>query len=119
MTTPQITILTGPVNIEQSAPAADRLLSGNPQQTIANYFTDPSNQFFVGKWTSTPGKWRVRYTEHEFCLITYGQALIRGDDGTVHSFGAGDAFVVPAGFSGTWEVVSDCTKIYVIFEKIT
>ncbi len=38
-------------------------LAGNPQQTIANYFTDPTNQFFVGKWTSTPGTWRVRYTE--------------------------------------------------------
>jgi len=23
---------------------------------------------------------------------------------------------VPAGFSGTWEVVEDCSKIYAIFE---
>jgi uncharacterized cupin superfamily protein len=24
--------------------------------------------------------------------------------------------VIPAGFSGTWEVVEDCAKIYAIFE---
>jgi uncharacterized protein len=32
------------------------------------------------------------------------------------SFGAGDAFLIPAGFTGTWEVVEDCSKIYAIFE---
>jgi uncharacterized cupin superfamily protein len=45
--------------------------------------------------------------------------VLTGDDGAASSFGAGDAFVVPAGFSGTWEVVVDCTKIYAIFEKLT
>jgi len=32
------------------------------------------------------------------------------------SFAAGDAFVIPAGFTGTWEVLDDCAKIYAIFE---
>ena len=34
-------------------------------------------------------------------------------------FGAGAAFVVPAGFEGTWEVIEDCTKFYAIFEART
>jgi uncharacterized cupin superfamily protein len=30
---------------------------------------------------------------------------------------AGDTFVIPAGFVGTWEVLEDCRKIYAIFER--
>jgi uncharacterized cupin superfamily protein len=48
-----------------------------------------------------------------------GRIVLTSDDGAAYSFGAGDAFVIPAGFSGTWEVVVDCTKIYAIFEKLT
>ena len=29
---------------------------------------------------------------------------------------AGDRFVIQAGFSGTWEVLEACRKVYVIFE---
>ena len=67
----------------------------------------------------TRGKWRVRYTENELCVMTAGRVIIESDGGTRESFAAGDAFVVPAGFSGTWEVVEDCTKIYGIFEART
>ena len=30
---------------------------------------------------------------------------------------AGDRFVIPAGFRGTWEVLETCRKIYVTFEQ--
>ena len=29
---------------------------------------------------------------------------------------AGDSFVVPSGFGGSWEVLEDCRKLYAIFE---
>ncbi|HLD67170.1 MAG TPA: cupin domain-containing protein, partial [Pseudomonas sp.] len=29
----------------------------------------------------------------------------------------GDRFVIPAGFSGTWEVLEPCRKVYVMFEQ--
>ena len=38
---------------------------------------------------------------------------IRGEK---HEFRAGDAFVVPAGFEGTWEVVEPSKKWYAVFE---
>jgi uncharacterized cupin superfamily protein len=115
--TSKIIPLSAPVAAEPSTPAPDRLIAGTPTQSISNYFTDPTGQFFAGRWSSTTGTWRVRYTENELCVITDGQVVLTGDDGAVNSFGAGDAFVVPAGFSGTWQVVRDCTKIYAIFEK--
>jgi uncharacterized protein len=36
--------------------------------------------------------------------------------GEKHELRAGDAFVVPAGFEGTWEVTEPCKKWYAIFE---
>ena len=116
--TSRIIPLSAAVDAEVSTQPAERLLAGSPQQSISNYFTDPSGQFFAGRWSSTRGKWRVRYTENELCVMTAGKIVLTGEDGAVNSFGAGDAFVVPAGFSGTWEVLVDCTKIYAIFEKL-
>jgi uncharacterized cupin superfamily protein len=105
-------------NIEatESAPAPDRLLSGEPRQRVANHYADPTEQFFAGTWSSTRGKWRVRYTEHEFCHMLRGSVVITADTGERSDFSGGDTFVIPAGFSGTWEVVQDCVKLYAIFE---
>jgi uncharacterized protein len=112
----QIITFAEPVEPELSTPAADRLLAGSPTQSVSNYFTDPTNQFFCGRWASTRGKWRVRYSENEFCHITHGKVRITAQDGRIHQFGAGDSFVIPAGFEGTWEVMEDCVKLYAIFE---
>ena len=38
-------------------------------------------------------------------------------DGTFRVLRAGDRFVIPAGFKGTWEVLEPCRKIYVMFEQ--
>jgi uncharacterized cupin superfamily protein len=111
--------LSGPIEPELSAPAADRLIAGNPRQAVSNYFSDGTQQFFAGRWSSTRGTWRVRYSENELCVMTAGRVLITAEDGSANTFAAGDAFVVPAGFSGTWEVLEDCTKIYAIFEART
>src|SRR5215467_13744304 len=111
-----ISILAGPVESQESALAADRLLSGSPLTRVSNYFTDRTQQFFAGRWSATRGKWRVRYTENELCVMTAGRVIIESTAGERSSFGPGDAFVIPAGFSGTWEVIEDCAKIYGIFE---
>jgi uncharacterized protein len=102
-----------------SVPAAERLIAGKPEHSVWNFFADGSQQFFAGRWASTRGKWRVRYTENELCVITAGRVVIESESGERSSFGPGDAFVVPAGFVGTWEVLEDCSKVYAIFEART
>ena len=104
------------VDPEVSEPPAERLLAGAPELAVRNFFADATQQFFAGRWSATRGKWRVRYTENELCVMTAGRVIIESDAGERLSFRAGEAFVVPAGFSGTWEVVEDCSKIYAIFE---
>lgn len=108
--------LDGPHEPERSEPPPERLIAGNPELQVRNFFTDTTQQFFAGRWSATRGKWRVRYSENELCVMTAGRVVIISDGGERTSFGPGDAFVVPAGFSGTWEVVEDCAKIYAIFE---
>jgi uncharacterized protein len=100
-----------------SRPAADRVLSGDPVQTVRNLFADPTGQFFAGTWSSTPGRWRVSYTESEFCHLLEGVIRITAVDGNAWTFAAGASFVVPAGFSGVWEVVEPARKLYAIFES--
>jgi uncharacterized cupin superfamily protein len=114
---PHIISLSADVEAEISSPAADQLLAGHPEQRIWNFFADPTQQFFAGRWSSTQGTWRVRYTENELCVIVGGKVVLTSDAGARHAFGPGDAFIVPAGFCGSWEVTEDCTKIYAIFES--
>src|SRR5437763_13082403 len=109
-----IVLLDGPVEAEESAPAADRLIAGKPVTRVSNYFSDSTQQFFAGRWSATRGKWRVHYTENELCVMTAGRVVIESDSGERNTFVSGDAFVMPAGFSGTWEVLEDCSKIYAI-----
>ncbi|HSY04709.1 MAG TPA: cupin domain-containing protein [Steroidobacteraceae bacterium] len=113
---PAIVRLDGHMSAELSEPPAERLLAGTPQLQVRNFFSDTTQQFFAGRWSATRGKWRVRYTENELCVMTAGRVIIESAGGERSSFGPGDAFVVPAGFDGTWEVVEDCAKIYAIFE---
>lgn len=110
---------SSPLAGDSSSPDADRLVAGDPRQTVANYFSDTTGQFHSGIWSSTRGKWRIRYSESEFCCLTKGRVVLENGAGERWPFGPGQAFVVPSGFEGTWEVVEDCTKFYAIFEART
>lgn len=101
---------------ERFLPAAEKLIGGHPEQTVRNHYSDASQQFHAGEWTGEPGIWRVRYSEHEFCYITRGRVRITDAAGRETLVQAGDAFMVPAGFSGRWEVLEPTHKFYVIFE---
>src|SRR6201995_5929784 len=86
---------------------ADRLLSGKPITRVSNYFSDSTQQFHAGRWSATRGKWRVAYTENELCIMTSGKVVIESATGERNTFATGDVFVVPAGFSGSWEVLDE------------
>jgi uncharacterized cupin superfamily protein len=101
---------------EATAPDPTRLLSGTPRQRTWNVYSDPGARFHAGQWASSPGRWRVRYTEHEFCCLLEGHVAIESESGIRTEFRAGDAFVVPQGFAGTWSVLEPTVKLYVIYE---
>jgi len=113
---PIVAFRAGAPAVQCSAPTPENQIAGRPQFSAWNHYTDPSNQFFAGIWSATRGTWRVRYTEHELCHLLAGRIVIVSTDGERCEFAAGDTFVVPAGFTGTWEVIEDCRKVYAIFE---
>lgn len=100
---------------ESVNPLPENILAGIPRARASNQYVI-GEEFFCGFWSSTAGKWRVRYTEHEFCVLIEGRVRIESSGGERHEFRAGDAFVVPAGFVGIWEVSEPCKKWYSIFE---
>jgi uncharacterized protein len=101
---------------ETYRPPADRILSGDPLQTAWNLFTSADGRFSSGIWESKPGKWRCVFTENEFCQILSGILVVTGDDGQTATYRAGDAFVSPAGFTGTWDVIETVRKHYAFYE---
>jgi uncharacterized protein len=102
---------------ESVAIPPDRVVTGHPSTTVDNRYSSSDAKFHAGLWTSTVGCWQVRYTEHEYCVLTRGRVRLTSTDGVVLEFKAGDAFVIPAGFCGTWATLEDCAKHYVIYES--
>jgi uncharacterized protein len=101
---------------QTSAPAPEKVVAGDPRQQLWNAFSDPSGRFHVGRWASSEGTWNVNYTERELCHLLAGVIRLVDDSGGRWTFRAGDTFMIDKGFTGSWEVVEACSKIYAIFE---
>ena len=102
---------------EHYRPTPEKVLKGDPAQSVTNHYSSPCNQFHAGLWEGEPGQWTIRYTEHEYCEILQGVSVIRDEQGNAKTVRAGDRFVIPAGLVGTWEVLETCRKVYVMFEQ--
>ncbi|UUW70917.1 cupin domain-containing protein [Pseudomonas oryzihabitans] len=95
---------------------AEKRLAGDPLQSLWLDYEDGSGVFAVGHWHSEVGKWRVSYTEEEYCQILEGVSLVTDDQGHPTRLEPGSSFVVPRGFQGTWEVVEPTLKRFVVYE---
>ena len=117
MTSSSVRILAAPTDAgEEYFVDPVKLIRGNPRQTAWVQYTDPSGKFFAGFWASETGKWRISYTEQEYCSILEGVSVITDDQGVAVTVRPGDEFVIPRGFNGTWEVVEATRKRFVIHE---
>jgi phosphoethanolamine N-methyltransferase len=100
---------------EKGAPSAP--ISGKPKTTTQNFYTDATGSFFSGIWTSTKGKWPVSYKEEEFVCLISGAAKLTAANGKSKTFKKGEAFMIPAGFTGTWETLRPIKKFYAIQDR--
>ncbi len=113
---PSLVEFTSPVPAETTPVDAAKVERGSPVATVANHYSDAGARFHCGVWSSTPGRWRVAYTEHEFCHLLDGRVRLVAADGTAREFRAGDAWVIPSGWRGTWETLEPARKYYAIYE---
>jgi uncharacterized cupin superfamily protein len=105
-----------PPDLAAYRPAPGRIMAGDPVQRAWNLYSSADGRFHAGLWECEPGRWRVVFTENEFCELLEGTLVVTDEDDTSRRYGAGDAFVTPAGYTGTWEVLSRARKRYVIYE---
>jgi uncharacterized cupin superfamily protein len=97
---------------ETSRPDPAKVVRGDPVHTTWNL--EETDGLYAGLWQSTPGAWRVDWTEWEYFHILSGHCVLTGDDGSVQDLRAGDALIVRPGFKGVWETVETTLKEYVI-----
>ena len=91
-----------------------KVVAGTPLTGFVTAHDDEAAGFWSGVWASQVGAWRVAYEETELCVILEGRARLASDDGTSATYGPGEAFVIPRGFSGVWETLEPLRKIYAI-----
>lgn len=96
----------------QSRPDPARVISGDP--VFLTWNLEEADGLYCGIWQSTPGKWRIVYTEWEYCRILSGLSVLTQDGGAARIVRTGDSFMIRPGFIGTWEVMETTTKDYVI-----
>jgi len=97
-------------------PAPERLIRGPAAQQVWVHYADPSGAYCVGIWACQDGAWRVQYTEHEYCQMLQGLVRLTDDQGASVDLKAGDCFVIPAGFTGTWDVLEPARKVFALYE---
>ena len=109
-----IKIASGVGEPEIEAIDPEKVVAGDPIATTENIYTNAAETFFSGVWSSNEGKWRISYGEDEFCVLLSGRVALTDAAGETQTFAAGDAFVIPAGFEGTWETLEPVRKLYAI-----
>jgi uncharacterized cupin superfamily protein len=105
----------GAPKVEKGAPDPSRLISGKRLTNTWNHWEGEDGRLWSGIWESTPGKVKVSYDEWEFCHIISGECVLTAEGKRKgERFKKGDAFIIPPGFTGTWETVKKLKKHYVI-----
>ena len=83
------------------------MLAGYPLQAARNFLCRSQRPVLGrGFWEGAAGRWRINYTEEEFCHLLSGTVVLTDDVGASRRFEAGASFVIPAGFTGAWENLS-------------
>ena len=83
--------------------------------TTNQWYGDPSGSFKTGFWAAQRGKAEITYTIDEFCVLLEGVVRLTDAAGHVEIYRSGDTFLIPNGFTGTWETVEPVRKFYAVF----
>lgn len=83
------------------------------QGGVHSFYRSADGQIDVGVWQGSAGRVSIAaYPSDELWHIVSGHVDFVSEAGEAQSFGAGDCFVLPKGYSGTAEFSDDFRKIY-------
>ena len=98
--------------IERGWPAGIKV----PTERGQILFLSVSGEYACGVWEGEPGTIPLAsYPVDEFCTILAGHVTLVGANGTRQTFERGMSFVVPVGFSGSWEMPQGCKKHFAAY----
>jgi hypothetical protein len=96
----------------------DILVAGQLNMKVATLFS--GKELSVSIFECTPAKTdhRTRPNESdEFVYVLSGKLILTEPAGTVHQYQAGDSLVLPAGYTGTWEMQGNYREIAITAKK--
>jgi uncharacterized cupin superfamily protein len=94
------------------------LVAGQLNMRVATLFN--GKQLHASIFESTPAKTnhKTRPTDgDEFVHVVSGKLVLTEPNGTVHQYLPGDSLVLPAGYTGTWEMQGNYREIAVTASK--
>jgi len=100
--------------------APDETIRPDPAKVIygapvhRTWLAEDRAPLFAGIWQSTPGKWHVSYAEWEYFNILSGNGILTDADGIATPLAPGSRHIIRPGFTGTFEVITELTKDFVI-----
>lgn len=93
----------------------ERLVEGDPSYKTWEKDNVDNGRIRSGIWEATPGTTRsIKGETWEFCTLLSGVMELTEDGGKTRRLGAGDAFVLRPGFTGTWRTIETVRKLWVI-----
>lgn len=88
------------------------------QERAVTLWTSADGRSEAGIWEATPGEFpSTRVGFAEVCQVLAGRVTIDSTDGASTELVAGDLFVTPEGWSGTWRVHETLRKAWVTIES--
>ncbi|MBP2300236.1 cupin domain-containing protein [Azospirillum picis] len=94
------------------------VLEGRPLETDTLLYTGDHGRYKVGIWQCTPGLVAMKdWPYEEFCVLLAGRVVITPEGGSPREYVAGDALVLPQGFTGTWDIKETVRKHYAVQKR--
>ena len=98
---------------------SEMIVGGSSAQRNWVHYSESSQQFTAGIWSSEPGFVSfetIAYPFDDFMHLLSGKVKLTDIEGHVQIFSTGDIFLIPKGWRGTWETVEPTRKLYAKFE---
>ena len=94
----------------------DELLSGEQENWTKVIY---QGEVVVALYESTPARIAVNkpFPYDEFVYVLEGELILTHIDGKKQTFKAGDSFLVPKGFLGTWDMTKHFREMVVVETK--
>lgn len=99
-------------SLEDWGPVAEPL--GEPVSRLRGRHlqSDEANGLEAGIWECTPGTWRRKVMDAEFCHFLFGRCRFHAESGKTVEIGPGTTIFFPAESRGTWEVLETVRKVF-------